>query len=387
MPAPPPERGKVGNGAKFAECRAGCGTVHDGRLAVAQPMADVGDQHPRAGHLVGHSEIPPGGQRGLETGERRIEPVRNRQDGAGGGVRHRLQQRHPQAARAGGKLVGGGDGEVVLAGGEEYLHRRAQQPEPARIAAGDGDTAACPARGSDRGERRFDLAAAQSQQRVSRFRVDAVTHRLAVAAVGRFELAEQPMQFALLVMRPSDRRFRLAGQPVACPLGLPHRAPPVAAHLQYLGPVDQALAAKRHQIGLRPAPRVERPRPLARPLGIEDALTGQDHGAVDDAAEDRRNVVAGHRNHRFIQARDTLPGSARGDQGLTAAEQRKGQKVRVVELRRERHRILESPQRAAAVVSVQCAKADHYPAEPLFDVAPGRSLEQSLRACQPAAAD
>ena len=62
---------------------------------------------------------------------------------------------------------------------------------------------------------------------------------------------------------------------------------PVAAQLQQLGAVREALAAEGHEIGLGLPPSVERVGPLACAAKIQEPVTGMDHRAVHEAGDDR----------------------------------------------------------------------------------------------------
>ena len=154
---------------------------------------------------------------------------------------------------------------------------------------------------------------------------------VAEQSFGRIEFTAQAVQLALLIARPPDHDLGARRQMIARPGRRIEGAGPVAARLQDLRTVDQALAAKRREVRLRGAPGVELPRPLVRPREIEDSVAGQDDGAIDDSRQHRRDLARRDPEHRLVQ-----PGGAFGelvlhDQCLALAEQAERQQVGIVE--------------------------------------------------------
>ncbi|MGH6924741.1 MAG: hypothetical protein ACRED5_13470, partial [Propylenella sp.] len=93
--------------------------------------------------------------------------------------------------------------------------------------------------------------------------------------------------------------------------------------------MDQALASKRHEIGLGCAPIVQLHCPFAGAPEIEYALTSQDHGAIDHAGEDGRYVPNRHSDHRIAEKGNTLGLPVEPDDRLAFPQKRNGQKISV----------------------------------------------------------
>ena len=91
-----------------------------------------------------------------------------------------------------------------------------------------------------------------------------------------------------------------------CLVGLALCSGPIPFGYQQLGPVDEALAAIGHKVGLRSAPGVEFASPLHCALEIEHALAGQDHGAIDHPSKNRGHAPRGDCDHRLIKQCDAL---------------------------------------------------------------------------------
>ncbi len=106
---------------------------------------------------------------------------------------------------------------------------------------------------------------------------------------------------------------------------------PLPVQLHDLGAVHQALTAVGHQVRLRGAPVAQRAGPLTGPAQVEDLLAGLDHGAVDDAGDDRGQLARRDRDHRLVEQRHCLGGLAQEDQGLPSAERAEGLEVPVAE--------------------------------------------------------
>jgi len=231
VPGHPPHGRKVWNRTHFTKLGVRRLTMQPGRLPIAQPMADVGKSCLRTGRLVGHTEPLPRGQRRFERVEGVIQPVSGRQNGAGRPARRPCKQRHLKGTHACGEFFDGCNSGVSLAGGQKNFHRWTKKFEPIGFADKFGRSVARPAGGSYGGDRSLCLSASQPKKRIARLWIDAVADRLLITAAGQVELAKEPVQLALLVMRLSNRRFRFASQPVARSLGLFHCARPVALHL------------------------------------------------------------------------------------------------------------------------------------------------------------
>jgi hypothetical protein len=113
--------------------------------------------------------------------------------------------------------------------------------------------------------------------------------------------------------------YRPRHQQLARVLRVPGRFLPLAAHLEDLRAVEEALAPIAHEIGLRRAPPRKPRGPLVRTTQIENLLASLQHGAVGIAREYRRHVSGNHRDHRLIEQGDTLGDASETDQRAPAA--------------------------------------------------------------------
>ena len=98
---------------------------------------------------------------------------------------------------------------------------------------------------------------------------------------------------------------------------------PFPAQLHDLGAIEQALSAVAHQAGLTCAPFFERHRPLVRTSQIERLLARLEDDAIDVAREDRRHIACDHRDHRFVEQRDSLRDVSESNQRAPAPGARK----------------------------------------------------------------
>jgi hypothetical protein len=68
------------------------------------------------------------------------------------------------------------------------------------------------------------------------------------------------------------------------------------------------------------------------PAQIEDLLTGLDHGAIDDADDDRRHLARGDGDHHLVEQRHSLRDLSQPDHNGTPAEPAERHEVRVAEV-------------------------------------------------------
>ena len=94
---------------------------------------------------------------------------------------------------------------------------------------------------------------------------------------------------------------------------------PFAEPLHDFGAIEQALATETHEVGLRGTPLRKRNGPLVGAPQIEGLLTGFQHTAIDVTRHDWRHVAGNHRNHRFVEERDTLGDLSEVDERPTAS--------------------------------------------------------------------
>ena len=101
-------------------------------------------------------------------------------------------------------------------------------------------------------------------------------------------------------------RRRPGHQQLTRGLRILRRLIPLAEPLHDFGAIEQALATITHEAGLSGTPLRERNGPLVGATQIEGLLTGFQHPAVDVARQDWRHVTCDHRDHRFVEQRDTF---------------------------------------------------------------------------------
>ena len=164
-------------------------------------------------------------------------------------------------------------------------------------------------RPADRGRRRRRPALREPQQGEAGLRLAPVPARLAVGRLGRGELAAQAVDLALPVAAP---RRRPPGSRPARQRSPARRASSSASghapcELHDLGAVDQAAPGEGDQVGLALAPARQRGGPLLGAPHLVRVLAGEDHAAVDDPGDDRRELAGGHRHHRLVEQRRGPP--------------------------------------------------------------------------------
>ena len=82
--------------------------------------------------------------------------------------------------------------------------------------------------------------------------------------------------------------------------------------------MNEAAAGERLQVGLPVAPASQRRSPLPRAAHLVHLLQGEDHAAVDDARDLRRELARGDRHHGLVEEREAVLDPARFDEHLTA---------------------------------------------------------------------
>ncbi len=104
---------------------------------------------------------------------------------------------------------------------------------------------------ADRRGGHVDAPLREPEECKTRLRIEPMAARLAVGILGAAQVAAQAQQLSMLVERHPRRGLRRVGQPVTGSLCLRERLGPRAVERLDLGAVDEALAAERHEIGLR----------------------------------------------------------------------------------------------------------------------------------------
>ena len=217
--------------------------------------------------------------------------------GTAGVVRHALQQLAPVPLRQFLELGAGlaRCGNVVH--GQEDLDRRREQgstPEgPTRLAEHT----------VDRGGGRVTASLGEAQEGEAGLRLAPASARVAVRPLGRRQLAPKAMELCLAVGGLGGRALVEAGRQPRPARGLDERVVPVTGELQDLRPVHEAAARERHEIRLAVAPPAQSGGPFLRAAHLVDLLTGEDHAAVDEPGDDRRELVRRERDHRLVEQR------------------------------------------------------------------------------------
>jgi hypothetical protein len=95
--------------------------------------------------------------------------------------------------------------------------------------------------------------------------------------------------------------------------------------------VDLAAAGEGDEVRLLLAPPRQGRRPLPRPAQLQDLLAGEDHPAVDDPGDDRREGAFRDRHHRLVQQPQAVPRPARVHEELPLRVEREREEVPVAE--------------------------------------------------------
>ena len=93
--------------------------------------------------------------------------------------------------------------------------------------------------------------------------------------------------------------------------------------------MGQTATGEGNEVGLALAPVRERGRPLLCTANLVGVLAGEDHAAVGDPADDRRELAGGDRDHRFVQQPQTLLEASEADQDVAALVGSKREQIRV----------------------------------------------------------
>ena len=143
------------------------------------------------------------------------------------------------------------------------------------------------------------------------------------------------MHLALQVQRLAGvHRAHRPLAPLARPVRLGQGVPPRAVDLHDLGAMGEAAAAEGHHLGLPLAPARERVGPLLGPAQVVGLLAPRDDAAVDDAGDDRRQLLRGHGEHRLVQEGEALLHPSALDQVPSLELHGQGEEVRVAEAQR-----------------------------------------------------
>ena len=95
--------------------------------------------------------------------------------------------------------------------------------------------------------------------------------------------------------------------------------------------MHEAAAGEGDEVGLALAPARKGGGPLLRAADLIRVLAGEDHAAVDDAGDDRRELAGGDRHHRLVEQPQALLDAPAPDQDVALLVGGEREQVRVAE--------------------------------------------------------
>src|SRR6266542_5994555 len=107
------------------------------------------------------------------------------------------------------------------------------------------------------------------------------------------------------------------GEELEGALDLRESVGPGAVESHELGTVDEALAAEKHEIGLRAAPVAESVGPLLGTTEVVGTPAGVDHGAIHDAGDDGGDLAGRDGEHGFVEEGHPVGDAPEGDEGAS----------------------------------------------------------------------
>ena len=184
-----------------------------------------------------------------------------------------------------------------------------------------------------RGRRRVAAPLSEAQESEARLRLAPEVARVAIRTLCIGQVAPNAMELSLAVERIGGRTLvEAGGEPLAGAPRLEQRVVPVTGQLQDLGPVHEAPPLLGpDQVRLAFAPPAERGSPLLCPTDLVDLLAGEDHTAIHEPGDDRRELVRRERHHGFVEEGESLGDPTAGRQHLPLCVGRKGEEVLVAE--------------------------------------------------------
>src|SRR5262249_39929089 len=137
-------------------------------------------------------------------------------------------------------------------------------------------------------------------------------------------------------------------------------------------------------VRLLPAPAVERKRPLARAAEVEDLLAGEDHGAIGEARDHRREVFGRHGDHRLVEERNALAHMSMEHGRLSLQENTECEAVAISVAPRDSSRVGAGRPRSREVAGGAEPVPVRDEEEASFDAVRLTLVEESLRPAEPA---
>ena len=296
--------------------------------------------------------------------------------GSGG---HRLQEWSARRPGDVGQLGSSGTRGVEVAGRDRNVDVRIEQGRPGRLdwrlVEGSPDR-----RGGS-----VQPPLGEPEEGQARFRSPTALRRLAKGCLRAGELAAQSVELGLPVDGFADRLVARHRQLLERSASLLAGILPGAVQLHELGPIEQALSAKRHEVRLPLAPSREGRCPFLRPPKVEDLVACLDHGAIGDPDDHRRDLVCGHGDHRLVEQGDTAFGVGQPDEGVAASESCDRGEIRVVESVRDLGGLGKGRAGRLWVTGIEALERSGHQQVATFDAIVLALLEQSRRPRQPSA--
>ena len=307
--------------------------LQPGRLVVTKQTARVSHEDARPRDLVRSVELVPRLDRPPQVDERLARlPVREVHRAAR--VRdHGSQHRALVSGRDLLELDAGATSRVVLSSRQHDLDEGGQESRPVerrrrgRLGA------------SDRRDGCVGAALRQSQLSEPWLRLPPERARLPVRLLGAPEVALQAQELALPVAGEPGGAIPRLDEALAGAPRLLERGAPRAVELHDLRPVHQAAAGEGDHLRLQRPPVRERPRPLSRPRYLVHLLARENHAAVDDPRDDRRELLRGHGEHAFVEKREAVAHPTVLDQHVALGMDREREEVAIAETLTELDRL------------------------------------------------
>ena len=142
---------------------------------------------------------------------------------------------------------------------------------------------------------------------------------------------------------------------------------------------------KATRSGWRCAPGREGGRPFSGAADLVGVLAGQDHAAVDDPGDDRRELARGHRDHRLVEQAAGPRRDARPDQDVALLVGGEGEQVGVAEALSDRGGLARGGGRRLAVAAGLLLEYGRQQQVAALDAVALLALQQPPGAPQPAA--
>src|SRR5215213_2643515 len=295
------DSGEIRRSSKVCEVAAGRFKLQRGGVIVAGGAAGHPQKHTYARGLIWHFEFLPYLPRVTQRDQGIPNFAVGQVDRSPGVRSHRTKHATLKTCRELREISAGAASLLDLAYGQHDLDVGRKETYALRRLGGLAHSAA------DRGARGRCVRLGQAQQGQTRQRLPPAAAGVPVGCFGSGELPPQTVDLTLPVAGTSDRSpiHRPSGT-LAGPPRLLDRVKPRTVKLYDLGAMYQARACECHHVWLLLAPSREGGRPLLCAAQLVRVLAAQDHAAIDQTADDRRQLPRSDRYHRLIQQSETL---------------------------------------------------------------------------------